>query len=99
MCGLPRHHRGMSIRPLLLACCASLIFTASAGAVVGGEQIAFSDAPWFASVASCGGTLVAPDRVLTAAHCFNGMSAADVTALAVADRTVGVSNIALAPGF
>src|SRR5690349_3872102 len=104
----------MPIRPLLLACCASLVVAAPANAtpsgrpadpvratttVVGGEPIAFSDAPWFAMVASCGGTLVAPDRVLTAAHCFNGQSAADVEALSVAGRTVGVANIALAPGF
>ena len=70
----------MSIRPLLLACFASPILAAPASAVVGGERIAFSDTPWFAMVASCGGTLVAPDRVLTSAHCFNRTTAEQVGA-------------------
>ncbi len=54
--------------------------TTAAHAVVGGTPAQASDYPWLAAVASpayatrpggqfCAGTLIAPDRVVTAAHC------------------------------
>jgi hypothetical protein len=42
----------------------------SAGAIVGGTRASRAQFPFFAVVGTgCGGALVAPDRVLTAAHC------------------------------
>src|SRR3954464_1666205 len=55
-------------RTIALAACAALLACAApAGAVVGGEPVAPETVPWFAS-GKCGGTLVAPDRILTAGH-------------------------------
>jgi hypothetical protein len=52
----------------LLALMLTLLGPAPAGAVVGGEEVDAASVPWF-SYASCGGTLVVPDRIVTAAHC------------------------------
>mmetsp|Transcript_8625 Transcript_8625/g.16696 ORF Transcript_8625/g.16696 Transcript_8625/m.16696 type:complete len:548 (-) Transcript_8625:161-1804(-) len=43
--------------------------TTKAGMIVGGEQAEVGDYPYFVSVGYCGGALIAPDIVLTAAHC------------------------------
>ena len=95
--GGPGTHRGMSIRPLLLACCASLILAAPASAVVGGEKIALTDVPWFAMVGGCGGTLVAPDRVVTAAHCLHRHRRS--TGVTVGEQVRSVTGTAMHPGW
>jgi Trypsin len=41
---------------------------APASAVVGGQPVDAASVPWFGSISGCGGVLVAPDRVATAAH-------------------------------
>jgi hypothetical protein len=73
-----REDSGMSTRlPFLLVVAAlALIFVAApAGAVSGGKKEAVSDAPYIAWLPSgCTGTLIAPDRVLTAGHCLQGFS-------------------------
>ena len=89
----------MSLRPFLLTVCVSLIFTAQAGAVVGGEKVASEDVPWFAMVGACGGTLVAPDRILTAAHCMTGQTAAQIGGATVNGQTRKVTAVGMHPNW
>ena len=50
--------------------------------IVGGEEVAPNDWPWMASLEDgsfhfCGGSLIAPDMILTAAHCAVGSNPGD----------------------
>lgn len=96
------------------------MFTTPATAVVGGQPAAARTYPWLAAVGSplfvlrpsgqfCGGALIAPDRIVTAAHCLYSVLRAVPQVLNVTfDRsdlkssdgvTVGVSKIWVHPGF
>ena len=65
----------MRVAALLAAIAGALALATPAGAVVGGTDASLSDYPFFARVGpgqkGCGGALVAPDRVVTAAHCLS----------------------------
>jgi len=54
-----------------LAATASVVQSAPSQKIVGGEQSAVDDFPYFVEMGGCGGALVAPDVVLFAAHCQN----------------------------
>jgi hypothetical protein len=71
-----------------------------AHAVVGGHAVAPEAVPWFAVVGGgCGGSLVAPDRVLTAAHCVAHSSPATLGLIRVAGVTRPVARIAFHPNW
>ena len=55
--------------------------------------------PWFAQVASCGGTLVTPDRLLTAAHCVGRQPASQVGQTLVNGQLRTITHVALHPGY
>ncbi|ANZ38397.1 hypothetical protein BBK82_22350 [Lentzea guizhouensis] len=63
-------------RYAVLAAVIALVSGASpAGAIVGGTPARVADSPWVVAITTpdgqliCGGALVAPDKVMTAAHC------------------------------
>src|SRR3712207_9295912 len=71
----------MGVRRIaVLAALLTLLACPSAGAVVGGQIVGQGEYPWQVAVTMqtplgtslCGGTLIAPDRGLTAAHCTAG---------------------------
>jgi secreted trypsin-like serine protease len=54
---------------------AGMVFAAPAGAVSGGRTAKPADVPFIASLPNgCTGTLIAPDRVLTAGHCLDNFT-------------------------
>jgi secreted trypsin-like serine protease len=57
------------MRTLALAVVVLLAAAVPAGAVSNGEPVAIATVPFVASTGSCTGSLIAPDRVLTAGHC------------------------------
>jgi secreted trypsin-like serine protease len=75
-----------------------------AGAVVGGRDVAAGDYPWLAVGPGCTGALIAPDRVLTAAHCVRGSSPGRLrwylgAAPRGRGRALAIAAIASHPGF
>lgn len=61
-----------------LVACLCLLFAAPAQAIVDGTPAKRSDFPFFAVIGTgCGGALVAPDRILTAAHCTEALMESD----------------------
>ena len=85
------------MRIALLTGIALCLGAAPAHAVVGGERVAPADVPWFAFVGPCGGTLVGPDRLLTAAHCVQGRSAAELGQTEVNGELRTITKVALHP--
>jgi len=62
----------------------AVVGTGSAGAIVSGEATSISTTPWQVSIQNefghfCGGTLVNPTTVVSAAHCFEGETTRNVT--------------------
>lgn len=90
-----------------------------AAAVIGGSEVSAREYPWLAAVGSplfldrasgqfCGGALIAPDQVLTAAHCVQLAGVLPQALTVTFDRselrsgdgvTVGVQAVRIHPGF
>ena len=91
----------------MVACGAVALATAApAGGVGGGRRADIARMPFVAKVGGCTGTLIAPDRVLTAAHCVDGVTPEVMPVVVGADpardRTaprLAVRGFAVAPGF
>ena len=67
----------------------SLALAAPAGAVSGGHSLDIATAPYVAWLPQgCTGTLIAPDRVLTAGHCLDDFPASDVSVIVGQDGNV-----------
>ena len=84
---------------IALAAVATCAAAAPAGAVIGGEPLEAKDVPWFTSVSGCGGTLVAPDRLLTAAHCVGGIAPDDMAPTVVNGEPRTITHVAMHPGY
>src|SRR5215467_9745303 len=63
------------MRLLLTLLVAALVVAAPAGAVSGGKTASPADVPFIAALPNgCTGTLIAPDRILTAGHCLDNFT-------------------------
>ena len=81
----------------LTALLALVSFAPSAHAVVGGQRVAASSVPWFVGTGICGGTLIAPDRIATAAHCVDPIDMSDLATIRVGAETRRGVRVSLPP--
>lgn len=75
----------------------TVLLAAPAHAVVNGQPVAPSKAPWFVPAGICGATLIAPDRLATAAHCADPVDLADFETVKVGGETRRGVAVALPP--
>jgi hypothetical protein len=85
-------------RALFGAGLALLVTAPPAPAVVGGTEQDPSEVPWYADVGNCGGTLIAPDRAMTAEHCVRDR-ALSALGVGVAGQVRAVRGVTMAPGW
>jgi secreted trypsin-like serine protease len=74
--------------PALAVLLAFLVLAAPAAAMSGGRDTPIAEAPFVVSLGHCTGSLIAPDRVLTAAHCVDGFDPGTFEVVVGADPRV-----------
>jgi hypothetical protein len=85
--------------PALLGLLAACVTAVPAGAVVNGTPVDPASVPWFAGLGSCGGRLVAPDRVLTAGHCVYNKTPDEFPAISVGGVVRKATHVAMHPNW
>jgi trypsin len=91
----------MTVRASLIASCAvvaSLFAATPAGAVIGGRPVAAAANPAIVKLQSCSASLIAPTRVLTAAHCAR-LLVPHATRLTIGGATYTVARVARDPQY
>jgi len=83
------------IAPIVLLAAAAL--AAPASGIVGGQRVAPSSVPWFVGTGICGGTLIAADRIATAAHCLDPIDMTDVEQIKIGGETRRGVRVSLPP--
>ena len=105
--------RAGAARVVMLALLALLAWAAPAGAVYGGRYAGAGEQPWAAAIelsgesgVLCSGDVIAPTKVLTAAHCATGTPAGDLVVVTgatdVRDRRAqrsAVASVAIDPDY
>src|SRR6266536_2602066 len=86
----------------------ALAVAAPAGAVSGGRAAPIAKTPFVVYLGNCTGSLIAPDRILTAAHCVDGLHPRGLPVLVGVDpsrnhdavhQTLAVRGYSIAPGY
>ena len=81
----------------VIALLGAVVLAAPASAVVGGQRVAASSVPWFVGTGICGGTLIAPDRIATAAHCVDPVDMSDLERIEIAGEARRGVRVSLPP--
>ena len=66
--------------------------------MIGGSQIEYASVPFFGTY-GCGGTLVAPDRVVTASHCISAYPFASIQQITIGGTQAKIADVAMHPSW
>jgi trypsin len=75
--------RARTVRGAIVLAAACVLPASPASGVVGGQLVPEASVPWFADIGGCGGSLIAPDRILTAGTCVRGVELSQLETIQV----------------